>query len=60
MTDSGGQEMIEVPERNLFEVYSRLGDATTAAAMGNFNDCASLASDAKEKLSEIHKEATSR
>jgi len=34
-----------------------LADATAAAAAGNPNDCASLASDAKEKVSDLHEEA---
>jgi len=48
---------LEVPETDLYEVYSLLADATEAAATGDPNGCASLASDAKEKVMEIHTEA---
>jgi hypothetical protein len=58
MPDDDEQTMLEVPETDLYELYSLLADATTAAATGNPNGCASLASAAKEKLTEIHEEAT--
>lgn len=51
--------MLKVPETDLYEVYSLLADATEAAAAGNPNGCASLASDAKEKVIDIHEEADS-
>lgn len=51
------QTMLEVSETDLYELYSLLADATEAAAAGNPNGCASLASDAKEKLMDIHEEA---
>jgi hypothetical protein len=51
-------ETLEIPERDLFEVYSLLADATDEAAGGDFMRCASLASDAKKKVKEIHTEAT--
>jgi len=54
---SGEQKMLEVPETDLYEVYSLLADATEAAAAGNPNGCASLASDAKQKVMDIHEEA---
>jgi hypothetical protein len=54
MTD---ETTLEVPETDLYEVYSLLADATEAAAAGDSNGCASLASDAKEKVMEIHREA---
>jgi len=56
MTDD--ETILEVPETDLYRVYSLLADATEAAAAGNPNGCASLAADAKEKVIEIHKEAT--
>jgi len=58
MTSNGEQTMLEVPERDIYELYSLLTDATTAAAEGNPNGCASLASDAKQKVVDIHEEAT--
>jgi hypothetical protein len=57
MAKSGEQKMLEVPETELYEVYSLLADATEAAAAGNPNGCASLASDAKQKVMDIHEEA---
>jgi hypothetical protein len=51
------QTMLEVPRSDLYEVYSLLADATEAAATGDRNGCAALASDAKEKVMEIHEEA---
>jgi hypothetical protein len=51
------ETMLEVPRTDLYEVYSLLADATEAAATGDPKGCASLASDAKEKVMEIHKEA---
>jgi hypothetical protein len=57
MTDSDTQKMLEVPETDLYELYSLLADATTAAADSNPNGCASLASDAKQKVSDIHEDA---
>lgn len=56
MTDKE-ETTLEVPETDLYELYSLLADATEAAATGNPNGCASLASDAKEKVVEIHEEA---
>lgn len=59
-SEEGQQEkLLLVPETDLYEVYSLLADATEAAAAGNPNGCASLASDAKEKVTNIHKEADS-
>jgi|APHM01.1.fsa_nt_gi hypothetical protein len=55
MSDSSTDEtLLEVPESDLGDVYSLLYDATNAAASGDPNRCASLASDAKERMSEIH------
>jgi len=51
-------DTIEIPEQDLYEVYSLLADATDAAAAGDRNECASLASDAKQKVLNIHSEAT--
>jgi hypothetical protein len=57
MSEFSEQKMLEVPEADLYEVYSLLADATEAAAAGNPNGCASLASDAKQKVIDIHEEA---
>lgn len=56
--EAGEQKMLEVPETDLYEVYSLLADATTAAATGNPNTAASKAKAAKQKIRDIHKEAT--
>jgi len=45
-----------VSESELYEVYSLLADATDAASMGDPNQCASKASDAKEQLEKVHQE----
>jgi len=45
-----------VSEADLFEVYSLLADATDAAAVGDRNECASKAADAKEKLMAVHED----
>lgn len=49
---------LEIDEQDLYEVYSLLADATTAASTGDPNTCASKAADAKDKVMEIHEEAT--
>jgi ribosomal protein S27AE len=54
---SDGQKTLEVPETDLYKVYSLLESATTAAAEGNPNGCATLASDAQQKVADIHEEA---
>lgn len=50
-------EPIVIDEDELQAVYSDLADATTAAATGNHNECASLAADAKERVLELHESA---
>ncbi|MFC7323281.1 hypothetical protein ACFQMF_01675 [Halorubrum rutilum] len=50
-------EPIVIDERELQELYSDLADATTAAATGNPNECASKAADAKERVLELHENA---
>jgi hypothetical protein len=57
MTGDDSGMLLLVPESDLFEVYSLLADATDAAATGDPNRCASLASDAKEKVVEVRNEA---
>ena len=46
-----------VEESDLYELYSLLADATDAAATGDPNKCASLASDAKEKVKDLRSES---
>jgi len=59
-SEEGGEEtLLLVPETDLYEVYSLLADATEAAAAGEPNGCASLASDAKQKVIHIHEDADS-
>jgi len=50
------EKTAEIPENDVYEVYSLLSDATEAAATGNPNECASKASDAKAKVLELHTE----
>lgn len=49
---------IVIDEGELEVVYSDLADATTAAATGNPNECASKAADAKDRVLELHNNAT--
>jgi hypothetical protein len=56
MTDRQRTELV-VDESDLYEVYTLLADATEAAATGDPNGCAALASDAKEKVKTIHAES---
>jgi len=53
------QNHLRIPEEELYELYETLADATEAAACGDPNTCASLSSDAKEKVVEIRKNAES-
>lgn len=55
MTDTESN-LLEIPEDELYEVYSTLADATMAASTGNPNECARLASEAKEQVKTIHEE----
>jgi len=45
-----------VSESDLFEVYSLLADATTAASAGDPNECASKAAEARRKLIAVHRD----
>jgi hypothetical protein len=49
---------IVIDEDGLEDVYRELADATEAAATGNSNECASKAADAKERVLELHENAT--
>jgi hypothetical protein len=49
-------DTIEIPEHELQALYSTLADATSAAATGRRNECASLAADAKQMVLELHEE----
>ena len=54
--DDSQRETIEIPEEQLYELYSALSDATTAASTGDPNECARLAAEAKELVVSIHEE----
>jgi len=45
-----------VSESDLYDVYSLLADATTAASTGDTNECASKAAEAKRKLEAVHED----
>lgn len=45
-----------VSESDLYDVYSLLADATTAASVGDTNECASKAAEAKRKLKAVHED----
>jgi len=49
-------KMVEIPEHELQELYNTLADATSAAATGQKNRCASLAADAKQTVLDLHEE----
>ena len=46
-----------VDEQRLYELYSKLSEATTAASTGDPNECARLASEAKDDLVQIREES---
>jgi len=46
-----------VDEQRLYELYSKLTEATTAASTGDPNECARLASEAKDDLVQIREES---
>lgn len=50
------QETIEIPKQDLYELYSTLAEATTAASTGDPNECAKKAAEAKRRVMEFHKE----
>ena len=50
-------DKLVIDEDRLFEVYSKLSDATTAASTGDPNECARLASEAKDDLVAIREAA---
>ena len=50
-------DRIVIDEDDLEDVFSDLVDATSAAAHGDPNKCASRAADAKDRVLEIHSEA---
>ena len=54
---SENEEVIEVPEDDLYELYSTLSGATTAASAGDPNECARLAAEAKRMVLDIRREA---
>lgn len=57
MTDREGETTWAVSEDELYELYSLLADATTAASTGDPNECAAKASEARKKVLNIREEA---
>jgi len=54
MPEQSDTEVVQVSRDELYELYSTLADATTAASTGDPNECARLASNAKEQVMEMH------
>lgn len=54
MTESDDGDVVQVPRDELYELYSTLADATTAASTGDPNECAKLASKAKKQVVYIY------
>ena len=52
-------DQLVIDEADLQNLYATLADATEAAAIGDTNECASKAADAKEQVLDIHGEAKS-
>lgn len=52
--EQSSDETVQVPKQELYELYSTLADATTAASTGDPNECARLTSEAKEQVTEIY------
>lgn len=50
-------EKLALDENDLYDLYSVLVDATTAASTGNPNDTAKYAAEAKEMVKELHDKA---
>ena len=50
-------KQLMVDEQRLYELYSKLTEATTAASTGDPNECARLASEAKDDLVQIREES---
>ena len=50
-------KQLMVNEQRLYELYSKLSEATTAASTGDPNECARLASEAKDDLVQIREES---
>ena len=51
-------DRIVIDEDDLEDVYLNLVDAVGAASQGNPNECASKAADAKDRVLELHDNAT--
>ncbi len=51
------EKQLIVDEQRLYDLYSKLDDATTAASTGDPNECARLASEAKDDVLQIHKDS---
>jgi len=50
-------KQLMVNEQRLYDLYSKLSEATTAASTGDPNECARLASEAKDDLVQIREES---
>jgi hypothetical protein len=55
-TDGSGVDTVEIPESELYQLYSTLADATEAAATGDTNGCAHHAAEAKTQVQKLHEE----
>jgi hypothetical protein len=51
-------EKLVVDEKELYDLYSTLADATTAASTGDTNSVAKHSAEAKDKVIEIRRSAT--
>ena len=52
--DEADRDTVTIPEDEFQDLYSTLADATSAAASGHKNRCASLAADAKQQVLDLH------
>jgi len=50
------EQVLEIPEDDLYDLYSKLSAATAAAASGDPNKCAELAADAKGHVIDLREE----
>lgn len=49
-------ETVEIPMDDLRYLYETLADATSAAQMGDPNECSRLAAEAKRHVEDLHEE----
>jgi len=50
--------IVEVPEHELYDLYSTLADATEATAAGNPNECAKLTAEAKRHVLDLREDCS--